>query len=102
MRVWWVRQSLVCLGWRCLFDVTLSRHRDKQGYRADGDRHIGEVERRPVIAAPVDVDEVDDIRQAHSIDEITQRAAENEAYIALTWSLVEPNALRAASSRALP
>ena len=45
---------------------------------ADRDRGVGHVEGRPVPAAQVDVHEVDDRAEAHAIDQVSDRAAEDE------------------------
>ena len=45
---------------------------------ADRDRRVGDVERPEVPAAPVDVHEVDDVAGVQPIDQIAERAAENE------------------------
>ena len=43
-----------------------------------GDGGVGDVERPEVRVAPVDVDEVDDVAGDRAIDEVAERAAEDQ------------------------
>jgi hypothetical protein len=45
---------------------------------ADRDGRVGDVERRPVPAEGVQVDEVDDVAEAQPVDEVAERAAEDQ------------------------
>src|SRR6266478_950620 len=51
---------------------------NQQQRRPDGDRGIRDVERRKIRAVPVCVNEVDHMAGTHTVDQITQRSAENE------------------------
>ena len=46
--------------------------------RADADRAVGDVERREVPAAVVDLDEVDDVAAQQPVDHVADRTAEDE------------------------
>ena len=45
---------------------------------ADGDRRIGDVERRPVVAGDMPLDEIDDRSEADAVDDVAERAAEHQ------------------------
>src|ERR1051325_348804 len=45
---------------------------------ADGDETVGEIECRPVIIRPIDIQKIDDLAMKQAIDEISERAAEDE------------------------
>src|SRR5688572_5667279 len=49
-----------------------------QEHRADGDRRVGDVERRPVPAGGVEVEEVDHLAEAQAVDHVAERAAEDQ------------------------
>jgi hypothetical protein len=50
----------------------------KHNSDADGDEAIGDIESRPVVVAPVDVEKINHLAVEHAIDEITDGAAKNE------------------------
>ena len=50
----------------------------KHNSDADGDEAIGDVESRPVVIAPVDVEKIDHLAIEHAIDEIADGAAKNK------------------------
>ena len=55
-----------------------AQHLEQHEDGPDGDRGVGDVERPEVRVAPVDVDEVDDVAGDRAIDQVAERAAENQ------------------------
>src|SRR5687768_9972146 len=51
---------------------------EDQDHRADADRRIGDVERRPVPAQRMEVEKIDDVAEAQAVDQVAQRAAEDQ------------------------
>ena len=45
---------------------------------ADGNEAVGEIEGRPVIIGPIDIQKIDDLAMKQSIDQISQCAAQDE------------------------
>ena len=66
---------------------------------ADRDRGIGDVERPEVRRAPVDVDEVHDVADDRAIDEVAERAAEDQRQPEARQPLVEAELRRVGGDR---
>src|SRR5687767_951017 len=58
--------------------AALTERVDQQAARADRYRRVGNVERREVPIAPMEVDEIDDIRMPDAVDHVPERSAEHE------------------------
>ena len=46
--------------------------------RADGDGRVGDVECRPVVSLPVDIEEVDHLAEADPVDQVAHGAGEDQ------------------------
>lgn len=57
---------------------------------AHGDRRVGDVEGGPVVAAPVDVEEVDHVAEAQAVDDVTDGAGEDQGEGEAQEPLVRP------------
>ena len=55
-----------------------AQHFDEQEAGSDADGGVGDVEVGPVIVDDVDLEEVDDVGEAHAVVEVAERAAEDE------------------------
>src|ERR671931_1631834 len=51
---------------------------EDEEHRSDGDRGVGHVERRPVPARRVEVEEVHHLAIAETVDKVAERAAQDE------------------------
>lgn len=71
------------LGQPALFRSRFDPHVEKEQSDSDTNRGIRDVESRPVIAADVDVEKIDDIAETKSIDQVADRASENQVEPAL-------------------
>src|SRR3954466_12058647 len=70
------KASALSRSFRSLF--TRQESLEDQQHCADGDRRVGDVERRPVLAESVQVDEIDHVPEAQAVDHVADRAAEDQ------------------------
>src|SRR5437867_8211480 len=75
--------------------VPLTEAVQNQQASADGDRTIGDIERRKVPAVPMDQQKIHDVPQRHAIAKVAERAAqdqrESRAVPAVTTTLEQPH-----------
>src|SRR3546814_17880823 len=58
--------------------LSLEQPEQHDPHRPAHDGRIGDVERRPVVVAPVPLDEVDHVAGDHAVDDVADRAADQQ------------------------
>src|SRR5665811_630524 len=60
----------------CLFSSP--EHGDNYDKRADGNRRIGDIERRPVVASQINIQKINNLSKTNPVDQIAGGAGENK------------------------
>ena len=62
----------------CRLRLAVEQAEQGDADRAGDDRRIGDVERRPVVVAPMPLDEIDHVAVQQAVDDVAERAADHQ------------------------